>query len=248
MVERKNMGKSVLRFFILVGLLYGLLPFVLAACSSNLDCEPTEECDGGVCTDVGYCTEGNAECSDGVDNDGNSDADYYGVCILEGSDASDVTYYVCGCYNEVNGVFTQYGSYNDLTCETDETYGCATEGNFVPDPCEPIEGVDYILGTYYPPDTECRSPLDTDEESDPECADGDDNDGNGDTDYPEDTDCASPESTSETAVSFGAPAFGAPALAPEQITGVATILSIIAVVLVIIAIASYLYLRKKGAR
>ncbi len=114
------------------------------------------------------CDIGEAECSDGLDNDGDSLIDFTGAC-------HDM------------GLFMNCAELGYNTVVECQAY-CADGNNM------PSGGP----GVYTGPDPECRSPLDTDESSDPECADGGDNDGNGDIDFPNDPDCTAPEDDSES--------------------------------------------------
>ena len=58
------------------------------SCSENTDCAEGEVCDSGSC--VSYCTIGEAECSDGIDNDGDGLIDYWGACY-DGNTLYDCT-------------------------------------------------------------------------------------------------------------------------------------------------------------
>ena len=48
------------------------------SCTESSECASGEVCDSGACAE--YCTIGEAECSDGIDNDGDGFVDYWGAC------------------------------------------------------------------------------------------------------------------------------------------------------------------------
>ena len=146
------------------------------------DCSSDVDCDNGFACDsngdcVEYCGLGETECSDGIDNDGDGTADYIN-CVVD-----DVTHF-CNfiIVDEEFGIVRCKSDLGDVTC-------------------------DLYDGSFTYSDLECRSPYDTDESSDPKCADGIDNDNDGKTDYPYDLDCTSPERNNEDFSLYSAPEY-----------------------------------------
>jgi hypothetical protein len=110
------------------------------------------------------CSYGEAECSDGIDNDERGDGiDFAGACQV------DEIVFSC--------------PQNLVTSEMCKDY-CLEK---------------YGAGTYVKGDPQCRSPLDVDESTDPQCSNGIDDDGDGLVDYPYDTDCISPRGVEKEA-------------------------------------------------
>jgi len=166
---------------VLILLLFSFSFVIGVECESDVDCDDGFACDSnGDC--VEYCGLGETECSDGIDNDNDGTADYEEIspyCLID-----DVIY----------------------SCDSDSYVGpfgsgstCYIEYNGIPSTC---------TGTLvYETDSECRSPYDTDESSDPKCADGIDNDNDGNLDYPFDSDCENPESDLEGSSLYAAPEY-----------------------------------------
>ena len=157
------------------------------ACVIDVECESDVDCDDGFACDsegscVEYCALGETECSDGIDNDSDGTADYEEInpyCLI------DDVIYSCDPASYVG----PFGSSST----------CYIEYNGIPSTC---------IGTLvYETDLECRSPYDTDESSDPKCADGIDNDGDEWVDYPFDSDCENPESDLEGSSFYAAPEY-----------------------------------------
>lgn len=156
-----SVKKGSVIFFVLAVLLFSFS--VVAAegesCSSEADCAVGEVCEDEVCT--AFCVSGETECSDGVDNDGDGTSDYLGICtiLLDAPPADFPDCNACDSFEEG----TLCGDY----CISPERYGNACNA---------------LWGTYTQGDSDCVSPLDT-SESEPECSDGVDNDGDGTFDY-----------------------------------------------------------------
>jgi len=146
------------------------------------ECGSDVDCDDGFACDsegscVEYCGLGETECSDGIDNDDDGLVDYSN-CIFE-----DVTYFCNSIIvDEEFGIVRCKSDSMDVTCSLAD-------------------------GSFSYGDLECRSPYDTDESSNPQCADGIDNDSDGNLDYPFDSDCENPESSFEGFLGYAAPEY-----------------------------------------
>jgi len=182
-------GKNIFQVLLLLSIFLVSLQLVFAAgesCVANENCASGEVCDSGSC--VEFCVNGETECSDGVDNDGDGAYDYGGSCTINS------VVYPCSALPDGSGGTVDYSGVDGSLEECEAV--CTPENTF-------ISG-----------DQECRSPLDTDETTDPVCANGVDDDSDGTTDFPFDEDCAEPHSESEAEGAAGAPAF-----APEEEKG-----------------------------
>jgi hypothetical protein len=88
-----------------------------STCSTGDECASGYECSSGVCVEAAST----AECNDGVDNDGNGDIDYYGVC--EDYSSGFVEYIACNEIDAVAALITdleELGDYCEENCH--ETY------------------------------------------------------------------------------------------------------------------------------
>jgi|SRR3989344_2922145 len=164
--------------FIFIFVLLFSVNFVIGAeCESDVDCDDGYACDSKN-NCVEYCINGETECSDGIDNDSDGTIDYYSTCIYR-----DVTFYCNSIIvDEEFEIVRCKSDLGDVTCSLDDesfSYG----------------------------DSECRSQYDTDESSDPNCADDEDNDNDGLVDYPFDSDCENPESDLEGSSVYAAPEY-----------------------------------------
>lgn len=164
----------------------GVIRGIFGECSNDDDCDTDA---GEVCSDDGTC-EIEEICDNYLDDDGDALFDDTGGCDVDADDEID---YICGCYSEVNG-FTQSGFYKEITCSLDEGYYCyeLSTDSYIHQTCGVGEDIE---GTYYDPDTVCESAPVVEEElvctdALPTCADGVDNDDDGNTDR-FDPDCTS---------------------------------------------------------
>ncbi|MSR86355.1 hypothetical protein EXS74_03085 [Candidatus Woesearchaeota archaeon] len=145
-----------------------------AGCStSSTSCVEGYLCDtdmssGTYDTCVAYCGFTETECNDGVDNDGNGVADYFGSCEL-----SDGTFINCfdtfeTWYTDILGNDSsdgdQYLSGEDYVYYLIDIAGIETIPNYCSDVClgeDLVDGIDGLGGTYYSSDdSHCVSPLD----------------------------------------------------------------------------------------
>jgi hypothetical protein len=166
---------------------------VESSCTSDTDCAPTQVCDTesyfgtmecvDCIMDEDMCEEGYTcvdyvcvapECSDGIDNDGDGTADFYGMCDFDGDSFRD---FVCGC--DIDGdSFLRTGEFMSFA-ECISIYGCDLspyDSDWSYSTGETCE-----MGTYYSPDAGCDSAIDNTEASDISdvevCQDLIDNDG-----------------------------------------------------------------------
>ena len=159
------------------------------ACETDTDCATGADCD----VVTGDCIQ--FECSDGIDNEGDGDADYYGACAL-----SDGSFLSCPDLLALEGI-TDLSTLGDpenvaLSCAITYCSKSTSHGGYG--------------GTYLARDDQCDTSSDDSEacqndsdcpvgvcnddgicELSKECNDGDDNDGDGEIDYPTDNDCSS---------------------------------------------------------
>jgi hypothetical protein len=175
-------------------------------CELNKDCSGGYRCDKDATPKVCYeeCI-GDAQCRTGYSCESE-------VCVFE----AEEVYCAIGVAECSDGVDNDNDDLVDYLggCDTDNDgiagLNCVNEGITEPSECK-----EYCISDdrdYIEPDPQCRSPLDTDETSDPQCADGINNDHEKDgIDYPNDPNCDSPEDNTESATG----SMGAPSLAPE---------------------------------
>lgn len=196
-------------------------------CSSNWECIEIKDCGAYAWdSDTKKCYHGcddedsGLNCADGYICSGHE-------CVGEGLDLSAlvpdlgldlsrectlssdcINGYTC---DTINGVCYRSCT-SDLQCL--EGYACDAkelEGSCVAFCAEGVaqcsDGIDNDgdLLIDYALDTECRSPLDNDESSNPKCADGIDNNNDKLIDYPLDLDCLSPEQNHEGAIVQASP-------------------------------------------
>lgn len=122
------------------------------SCTSTSDCSSGEVCEDGVCTT--YCSIGETECSDGIDNDGDGAYDYWGACF---TDSTDTEANDCSAYD--------FASECEDSCRDFIYYDVDTECRSPLDNDESADprcadGIDNDGDTYvdYPDDSNCLSP------------------------------------------------------------------------------------------
>ena len=121
-------------------------------CSDNYDCVEAGKglvCEENIC--VNMCKWKLIECTNGEDDDGDGDIDYFGGCDTDNDGKSEA---ICGCF--VHDVETDsmelVSASNGGICASVYTFGCVDleSGDFSNQQCQ---------GDYYPADGTCTSPL-----------------------------------------------------------------------------------------
>ena len=127
---KKKKGFTIFVFLLIV---LSQLSMVVAAegdtCTTNSGCDSGEVCDADLC--VTYCGIGEAQCSDGLDNDGDGFYDYFGTCDDPTSsvDCSDLkTAGECSdaCELTYGAVYTEEDGDCRSPLDTDEGTGVET--------------------------------------------------------------------------------------------------------------------------
>lgn len=133
------------------------------SCTSTTECIPGTVCEDGVCTT--YCSIGETECSDGVDNDGDGAYDFWGACFTDSTDTElkdcSVYDFASECESNCIDIYPAPDYYGvDPDCrsplDNDESGdpGCADGVDNEPTPDGLID---------FPNDPDCDSPEDTSE-------------------------------------------------------------------------------------
>jgi len=156
-------------------------PYVCSSSNVCVECDDDTDCTSGVCSDDNVCVEcfEDSNCDDGyecsssnvcviesevcdnlIDDNADSEIDYYGGCeIADGDDTID---YVCGCIDssvQFPASITDYEYFgNYITCSSGYEYGCG----LVENDYDILEFEDLtcgtgsdIEGTYYGADEQC---------------------------------------------------------------------------------------------
>ena len=161
--------RVVLSLLILI-LVFSFVSAEGEVCTSDSGCASGEVCSSGTCS--AYCTFGEAECSNGIDDDGDGTIDYAGAC-----------------YTDTDG--------DGVLDSSEEASLSACAYDIIDNDCGEC------ISRFTDQDFACRSPLDTDESSDPSCATSADDDGDGDGGmFPDDPDCSGPEDAESGSLSY----------------------------------------------
>lgn len=156
-MEDMNMvTKKTLLVFIFASIFLLSLSVVSAegeSCTATSDCASGEVCEGSVCT--AYCTIGETECSDGIDNEGDGSYDYWGACFIGPEGAA--TLLDCSAFDFA---FECENSCRDYTYESADSDCRSPLDNDESGNPGCADGIDNDGDTFvdYPDDSNCLSP------------------------------------------------------------------------------------------